>query len=93
VSDNGSQKRRELLCALGKRGSTGNELERRTSEVDGAQREDLPLLLAVPRAAKILGISRSAAYRLAESGDLPVKRMGGRIYVITAKLFALVDVA
>jgi excisionase family DNA binding protein len=73
-------------------GSTDNEREGRMSEVDGTQREDLPLLLAVPRAAKILGISRSAAYRLAESGDLPVKRMGGRIYVITAKLFALVEV-
>ena len=51
---------------------------------------DLPLLLAVPRAAKILGISRSSAYRLAESGELPVRRLGGRIYVVTAKLFELV---
>jgi excisionase family DNA binding protein len=53
---------------------------------------DLPLLLAVPRAAKILGISRSAAYRLAESGELPVRRLGGRIYVVTAKLFELAAV-
>jgi excisionase family DNA binding protein len=51
---------------------------------------DLPLLLAVPRAAKLLGISRSAAYRLADSGELPVRRLGGRIYVVTAKLFDLV---
>jgi len=29
---------------------------------------DLPLLLAVPRAAQLLGISRAAAYRLAASG-------------------------
>jgi hypothetical protein len=28
---------------------------------------DLPLLLAVPRAAQLLGISRAAAYRLAAS--------------------------
>jgi excisionase family DNA binding protein len=57
------------------------------------QRDDLPMLLAVPRAAKLLGISRSAAYRLAESGELPVRRLGGRIYVVTAKLFDLVDAA
>jgi hypothetical protein len=38
---------------------------------------DLPLLLAVPRAA---------AYRLAASGDLPVRRLGGRVYVVTAGL-------
>jgi excisionase family DNA binding protein len=51
------------------------------------------LLLAVPRAAKILGISRSGAYRLAETGELPVKRLGGRIYVVTAKLLDLVEAA
>lgn len=48
--------------------------------------EDLPVLIPVPRAAKILGISRAAAYRFANSGDLPCKRLGGRVYVITAKL-------
>lgn len=47
---------------------------------------DLPLLLAVPHAAKLLGISRAAAYRLVHSGDLPVRRLGGRIYVVTARL-------
>ena len=47
---------------------------------------DLPLLLAVPRAAQLLGISRAAAYRLAASGDLPVRRLGGRVYVVTAGL-------
>jgi excisionase family DNA binding protein len=48
--------------------------------------EDLPLLLAVPRAAKLLGISRAAAYRLVASDELPVRRLGGRIYVVTAGL-------
>jgi len=56
-------------------------------------RNALPLLLAVPRAARLLGISRSAAYRLAEAGELPVRRLGGRIYVVTAKLFELVEAA
>jgi predicted DNA-binding transcriptional regulator AlpA len=46
----------------------------------------LPLLLAVPAAAKLLGISRAAAYRFASSGDLPTKRLGRRVYVVSAKL-------
>lgn len=51
------------------------------SELDG-----LPLLIPVPRAAKLLGISRSAAYRCASCGDLPSTHLGGRVYVITARL-------
>ncbi|MBI2692762.1 MAG: helix-turn-helix domain-containing protein [Mycobacterium nebraskense] len=51
---------------------------------------DLPLLLAVPRAAQLLGISRAAAYRLVASGELPVRRLGGRVYVLTSGLRELV---
>jgi excisionase family DNA binding protein len=57
-----------------------------TSELDG-----LPVLLAVPHAAKILGLSRSTAYRLAASGELPSRRLGGRVYVVTAKLRGLIN--
>ncbi|OXR42890.1 hypothetical protein B7C42_05229 [Nocardia cerradoensis] len=57
----------------------------------GTPWETLPLLLPIPRAAILLGISRSAAYRLAESHELPVKRMGGRVYVVTARLPALLE--
>jgi excisionase family DNA binding protein len=46
--------------------------------------DDLPLLLAVPHAATLLGIGRAAAYRLVASGELPVRRLGGRVYVVTA---------
>ncbi|MFJ4652128.1 helix-turn-helix domain-containing protein [Nocardia sp. NPDC088792] len=53
--------------------------------------DTLPLLLSVPRTAALLGISRSAAYRLAESGDLPTKRMGGRVYIVTARLRAMLE--
>jgi excisionase family DNA binding protein len=56
-------------------------------------RDELPMLLSVPQAARLLGVSRSAAYRLAASGDLPVRRLGGRVYVVTAKLFELVEAA
>lgn len=52
--------------------------------------DDLPLLLAVPRAATLLGISRAGAYRLVALGELPVRRLGGRVYVVTAGLRELV---
>jgi excisionase family DNA binding protein len=51
---------------------------------------DLPLLLAVPRAAALLGISRAAAYRLVASEELPIRRLGGRVYIVTAGLRELV---
>jgi predicted DNA-binding transcriptional regulator AlpA len=57
-----------------------------------AQRlEELPALLSVPRAAALLGISRASAYRYAASGELPVRRLGGRVHVITSRLLAMVD--
>ena len=52
--------------------------------------EQLPALLTVPRAAELLGISRASAYRYAASGELPVRRLGGRVYVITVQLLALI---
>lgn len=51
----------------------------------------LPMLIPVPRAAQILGISRSAAYRCAACGDLPTTHLGGRVYIITAKLQELLS--
>ncbi len=51
----------------------------------------LPLLLPVPpQAAKLLGISRASAYRLAATGELPSRRLGGRIYIVTSELRELV---
>ena len=46
----------------------------------------LPLLIPVPTAAKLLGISRAAAYRFADADVLPTKRLGRRVYIVTAKL-------
>ncbi len=59
----------------------------------GSEPASLPMLLPVPKAAQLLGISRAAAYRRAASGELPVRRLGGRVYVVTAKLLDLVDAA
>jgi hypothetical protein len=53
--------------------------------------EGLPLLIPVPQAASLLGISRSAAYRCAACGDLPTTHLGGRVYVVTARLEELLS--
>jgi helix-turn-helix protein len=63
-----------------------NSIQEEVKELENNVFDQLPLLLAVPRAAAILGISRAAAYRLAASGELPVRRLGGRVYVLTAEL-------
>ncbi|MDZ4865697.1 MAG: helix-turn-helix domain-containing protein [Alphaproteobacteria bacterium] len=39
-----------------------------------------------PDAATILGVSRSKAYEMARSGELPVIRMGRRLVVPMARL-------
>jgi hypothetical protein len=51
----------------------------------------LPPLISVSTAADLLGLSRSAAYRYASLGDLPTRRLGGRVYVVTALLIDLVS--
>ena len=53
--------------------------------------DDLPALISIPVAAKILGLKRASAYRYAANGELPVKRLGGRVYIITAKIRPLLD--
>jgi len=53
--------------------------------------EGLPALIPVPVAAKILGLKRASAYRYAANGELPTKRLGGRVYIITAKIRPLLD--
>jgi len=46
-------------------------------------------MLRVEQACQLLGISRSAGYRAATAGDLPILRLGRRIYVPTAPLLAM----
>ena len=51
---------------------------------------DLPPLLSVEEASRLLGITRDAGYRAARSGDLPTLRWGRRLYVPTARLREMV---
>ena len=70
---------------------TGPDASPTTSSVDGDPFEGLPLLLTVPKAAALLGLSRASAYRYATCGDLPTRRLGGRVYVVTAGIRALLE--
>ncbi|QQW36304.1 helix-turn-helix domain-containing protein [Mycobacterium marinum] len=60
------------------------------NEMQDSVFNNLPLLLPVPQAAELLGVSRAAAYRLAASGELPTRRLGGRVYIVTSGLRDLV---
>jgi excisionase family DNA binding protein len=53
---------------------------------------DLPPTISVEHAAKLLGVSRSAAYRAVAAGHLPVLRLGRRIYIPTARLLSMLGV-
>jgi excisionase family DNA binding protein len=49
------------------------------------------LVLSVPEAAEILGISRRLTYQLAGRGELPAVRLGGRIVILLRPLERLLD--
>lgn len=49
------------------------------------------LVLSVTEAAEVLGISRSLAYQLVARGELPSRRLGGRIVVLWRPLQRLLD--
>ena len=55
--------------------------------------DNLPVLITIPVAARLLGISRASAYRWAETGVLPVKRLGGRIYIMRDRLREMMEAA
>jgi excisionase family DNA binding protein len=50
-----------------------------------------PATKTISEATALLGISRSAAYRAAARGEIPTIRIGGRLLVPTAKLYAMLD--
>jgi excisionase family DNA binding protein len=54
---------------------------------------DLPPLLSVEQACELLGVSRSAGYRAAATGDLPTLRWGHRLYVPTPRLLTLLGLS
>lgn len=47
--------------------------------------------LTVAEAAHLLGIGKNTAYVAVKNGELPSLKIGGRILVPTARLFALLE--
>lgn len=41
--------------------------------------------LSVPEAAQVLGISRSLAFKLANSGEIPARRLGAKRLIVPTK--------
>jgi excisionase family DNA binding protein len=50
---------------------------------------DLPPTISIDEAAALLGVSRSAAYRAAQAGQLVTFRVGRRVLVPTAPLLRM----
>ena len=76
---------------------TEHDLEAARSATGSGRLRPLPaigdgdrLVLSVEEAGRLLGISRAFAYELVARGELPVIRLGRRIVVPKAQLFALV---
>ena len=56
---------------------------------NGDELSELPPTISVGHAAKLLGVSRSAAYRAAASGQLPTITFGRRLLVPTSRLLEM----
>ena len=54
---------------------------------------ELPPTISIERAARLLGVSRSTAYRAAAAGQLPTITFGRRRLVPTARLLEMLGVA
>ena len=77
---------------MGKVNTTGHISGQADAEQDGQALECKTL--TVEEAAKLLGIGRSLAYDLAQSGELPgARRLGGRYIVSKAVLLAFLGEA
>jgi len=53
---------------------------------------ELPPTITVERAARLLGLSRSAAYRAAATGQLPTLSFGRRLVVPTFRLIQMLGI-
>lgn len=57
-----------------------------------AELSELPPTISVERAARLLGLSRSAAYRAAATGQLPTLAFGRRRVVPTVRLMQMLGI-
>jgi excisionase family DNA binding protein len=54
---------------------------------------ELPPTISVEHAARLLGVSRSSAYRAAASGQLPTISFGRRLLVPTSRLLEMLGLS
>jgi excisionase family DNA binding protein len=52
----------------------------------------LPPMISVEETSKLLGVSRSAGYRAAATGQIPTLRVGRRLLVPTPRLLRMLGV-
>jgi excisionase family DNA binding protein len=66
---------------------------RRIEQKGGAKMEmgDIPAVLTVPEAAKLLGLNRNLAYQAVAEGTIPSLRFGRRIVIPRAALERLLS--
>jgi excisionase family DNA binding protein len=53
--------------------------------------KDEAMTLSVEHAARLIGISRTTAYRLVRDGELPAIRVGRRVLVLKKPLMEMLD--
>jgi excisionase family DNA binding protein len=58
-----------------------------------AESPESKLVYDVPQAGRLLGLGRSASYKAARSGQLPVIKIGGRYRVPKAALLKMLESA
>jgi excisionase family DNA binding protein len=56
-----------------------------------AHHKDEALTLSVEHAARLLGISRTTAYRLVRDGELPAIRVGRRVLILKKPLMEMLE--
>ena len=60
-----------------------------TPQADPLASGGQPLTMTVEEAAALIGLSRSSAYDAVHRGDIPSRRIGHRILVLTQPLYEL----
>ncbi|MFZ0925511.1 MAG: helix-turn-helix domain-containing protein [Halobacteriota archaeon] len=53
--------------------------------------KDEALTLSVEHAARLIGISRTTAYRMVQSGELPALRVGRRVLILKKPLMEMLE--
>jgi excisionase family DNA binding protein len=53
--------------------------------------KDEALTLSVEHAARLIGISRTTAYRMVQSGELPAVRVGRRVLILKKPLMEMLE--